>query len=166
MISASYDTFTLIGGASTAPLRVWSGAALKLSNRSVGLPTQEGRDVELVFFRRIMHSRRPSERVETLRGGPTGIFRYWLARSAFRMAGRWPRQWTLELRHRPRGAGGRRRRRLFRTAAETDIGQPLHQRQTAVFGMILGRELAALRLDLILRRHWQFVDARHALRAV
>ena len=49
------------------------------------------------------------------------------------------------------------------TPAEADRGQPLHQRHAALLGVVVG-EFAALRLDLVLRRQRQFVDARHARR--
>src|SRR5665647_2432029 len=81
----------------------WNGA-LSLSDRSVGLPAQEGRDIELVFLGRIMHRRGPTVGVETLRSGAPGIFRDRVRDSAFRMAafritGRRPLR-RGELRHR------------------------------------------------------------------
>src|SRR6185312_10483325 len=50
-----------------------------LAARSVCLPAQESRNIELVLVGRIMHRRGPSVRVQALRSGPPGVFRDRLA---------------------------------------------------------------------------------------
>ena len=112
----------------------------------------------------IMHRRRPAVRVEPLRRGPAGIFRHRVGRPAFRLAGRRAQSAarTAASAVRVRGAGGGSL--CLAAPAEADRGQPLHQRHAALLRMIVA-ELAALRLDLVLRRQRQLVDARHARRA-
>ena len=51
---------------------------------SVRLPAQEGRDVELVFLRGVMHRRLPPERIEPLVGRAPGIFGDRLRSARFR----------------------------------------------------------------------------------
>ena len=105
-------------------------------------------------------------RVEPLRRGAAGIFRDRLGGSAFRRgragAGRGGRS---HLRHgrRPSAAACGGCASLL-TTAEADRGEPLHQRHALLLRMVI-RQLAALRPDFVLRRHRQFVDARHARRA-
>src|SRR6185312_14569664 len=131
-----------------------------LAARSVCLPAQESRNIELVLVGRIMHRRGPSVRVQALRSGPPGVFR---DRLAVGLTGRGTHR-PLDRRHRTCRARGRRRRRLLGAASDADRSQPLHQRHPALLRMVV-TELAALRLDLVLCRQRQFVDARHARRA-
>ena len=101
--------------------------------------------------------------VETLGSRSTCVFRYRIARPAFRMTGGRALLGTLELWRGPCWAwhGSRRWRFAHRSPAKANGGQPLHQRHAPLFGVIVV-EFTALRPNFVLRRQRQFVDSRHA----
>src|SRR6516165_7598104 len=114
-----------------------SGGAIKC--RLIGLPAQEGGNVELVVLGGVMHRGRPPMRVEALRRRAASVFRYWLPWTAFRVTSAWPRR-PLEVRHGRRGARGAWGFRLLAAAAQANRGEPLHQRHPTLLRMVLGGE--------------------------
>src|SRR5881394_2912228 len=99
----------------------------------VCLPAQEGGDLELIVFHRVMHRSRSAVVVETLRGwtlrdGALGVLRNGLGPRRLR-GERWHRR---RLRHRRRRAlhwrhGHRGRAGLLLAPAEADGGEALEQ---------------------------------------
>ena len=77
--------------------------------------------------------------VEAMRSGAPGVFRYRLTRPAFRLAGGRPLWRALELRNLSRRLRGWRGR-LLRAPAKANGRQPLHQRHTALFGVLVWLE--------------------------
>lgn len=101
------------------------GAALS----SVRLPAQEGWNVELIRFSRVMHSTGPAVMVQSLRRGPFGVFGDRLGTRLTRARHGSARQ-AVSPRHRGHSGGTRRRRRRFcpfLAAAEADRRQALQQ---------------------------------------
>ena len=147
----------------TAPPPVLEAGPLALDRLSVRLTTEESRDIELILLSRIMHRRGAAMGVETLRSRSPCVFRYRIARPAFRMTSGRALLWTLELRRRPCGAwhGSHRWRFALRSPAKANRSQPLHQRHAPLFGMIVV-EFTTLRPNFVLRRQRQFIDSRHA----
>ncbi len=159
-----------------------AGFARTIGPLSVRLPAQERRNVELVLFAGVMHRALPAMLVEPLRGRPLGIFgdrrfvtrfvtrflsRSWRILGAARLGG--PSAGQRAARS---AAGADRRgpraRRCFMlfllAAAEADRGQALQQRPRPVLRMAILRQFAAPGADLVLRRHRQLIDPRHARR--
>src|SRR6185437_368957 len=132
-------------------LRAGSRALLtRHAARLVRLPAQESRDIELIFLGLVMHSLCTAVRVEALRHGPAGVFGHRVRLAAFRMT-RARTGGPFELRDRLGDTRSRRRLHAVFAAAKADLSQPLHQRHATFLGVIVV-ELAALRLDLVLRR--------------
>ena len=133
--------------------------------RSIGLPTQESRNVELVLFGPVMHRGLSSVLVQTLRRRPLGVFGHRLL-PQLRPWRRSPRKpFGARLRSTRRSPYRLGQRRLLLVAAKADSRQPLQQRHPPLLGVLFRRQFSAQGANLVLGRDRKLIDPRHAHRA-
>src|SRR5581483_9631355 len=97
----------------------------------VCLAAEEGRNVELILLRGIMHRRGAAVRIKALRRSPARVFGHGVGRPPFRLTRTRPDR-TLVL------WSGRAGLPVIRLAApaEADVRKPLHQCHALLLGMI------------------------------
>src|SRR5256885_8627343 len=141
-------------------------AHLDCNKTSVGLASEEGRDIKMVvaLWRRGNRCRAAMD-VQTLRCRAFCVLRYRLViRGHLLGDGTLPLAVGQRRHRRPGGPGPDRRLALFVAAAQADIGEALQQRELGLL-RVLFLGVAAGLPDFGLRRHREILELGHPRRA-